>query len=195
MSKARTEVKPATKSSTVKSKTSATSKSGTAPKSSMTSEKSTAQKKTTASSTPGKKTVRKTTSRTKATTGTPAKAKTTRTTKQATAKKAAAPVKKTRSKDAATKKPATARVKPDNLKLIEGIGPKIEQILKRRGIKTFEQLGASKVGELREILKKAGSRYSLAEPKTWPRQARYAAKGQMAKLKEYQDKLKGGREV
>jgi predicted flap endonuclease-1-like 5' DNA nuclease len=118
----------------------------------------------------------------------------TKTTRKPTATKPTV-AKKVTPKNPVAKKPVVKRVKPDNLKLIEGIGPKIEGILKRRGIKTFAQLATTKVGELREILKKAGSRFSLAEPKTWPRQARYASKGQMDKLKEYQDKLNGGREV
>jgi predicted flap endonuclease-1-like 5' DNA nuclease len=82
----------------------------------------------------------------------------------------------------------------NDLKLIEGIGPKIEEIFKKKGIRTWARLAESKVADLRDILEKAGSRFSLHNPATWPRQSRMAAKGEWKKLKAYQDKLKGGRE-
>ena len=81
----------------------------------------------------------------------------------------------------------------DNLKRIEGIGPKIEGLLKAAGIKTFGDLGKSKISTLREILHAAGPRYKMHNPSTWAQQSRLAAKGQWDKLKALQDKLDGGK--
>ncbi len=83
--------------------------------------------------------------------------------------------------------------KPDDLKLIEGIGPKVAGILQAAGIHTFTQLAQTEVGTLRRILEDADLR--LADPATWPEQARLAAKGDWEGLKKLQDSLKGGREV
>lgn len=89
---------------------------------------------------------------------------------------------------------AKAGVK-DNLKRIEGIGPKIESLLQAAGISTFEQLSESKEERLREILLAEGPRYRIHNPATWPKQASFAAKGNWEELKKWQDELKGGREV
>lgn len=82
---------------------------------------------------------------------------------------------------------------PDDLKLIEGIGPKISSLLNAAGILTFAQLAATPVADLQTILDKAGLR--LGDPATWPEQAALAAKGDMAGLQALQDSLKGGRRV
>lgn len=82
----------------------------------------------------------------------------------------------------------------DNLKMIEGIGPKIEQLLNRNGINTFSELSRTSVDAISSILKGAGPRYQLHDPSTWPRQAYLAAKGEWEKLKEWQDELDKGKE-
>lgn len=87
-----------------------------------------------------------------------------------------------------------AGVKPNDLKVIEGIGPKIEGLLKEGGIKTWKKLADSTPAKIQEILDAAGSRYKLADPGTWPKQAKIAANGDWTTLKIYQDKLKGGKE-
>ena len=104
-------------------------------------------------------------------------AKAKKATKATTAKKAKATAKKVRT------------VKADNLKLIEGIGPKLENILLKNGIITFNDLATTKVGTLRTILEKAGPRYNMHNPSTWAKQARLAAKGKMAELKKLQATL------
>ena len=88
-----------------------------------------------------------------------------------------------------------APVKPDDLKKIEGIGPKIAQLLNNAGIYTFANLSQTSVGRLREILLAAGNRYKIHDPSTWPQQAGLAAAGEWDKLKELQDYLDGGRNV
>lgn len=86
------------------------------------------------------------------------------------------------------------RYKQDDLKAIEGIGPKIEGLLKDGGINTWEKLSKADEDELNQILSDAGPRYKLADPKTWPTQAKFAHEGRWKELEEYQDFLQGGRE-
>ncbi len=80
-----------------------------------------------------------------------------------------------------------------NLQKIEGIGPKIASILNAYGIHTFADLAETAVEELQKCLAEAGPRYRLANPETWPAQARLAAEGKWLELDELQRKLKGGR--
>ncbi|MFK8006850.1 MAG: hypothetical protein AB8H03_10775 [Saprospiraceae bacterium] len=87
-----------------------------------------------------------------------------------------------------------ANVKQNDHKVIEGIGPKIESLLKEGGIKTWKELSESTPEEIQVILDAAGSRYKLANPGTWPKQAKMADDGDWTGLKIYQDKLKGGKE-
>jgi len=80
---------------------------------------------------------------------------------------------------------------PDDLKRIEGIGPKISSLLQEAGITTFAQLAATDVNRLRRILVEAGIR--IAAPETWPEQASLAAAGRWDELETLQARLKGGR--
>lgn len=80
---------------------------------------------------------------------------------------------------------------PDNLTIIEGIGPKISGILQAAGIATFSQLADLEPAQIKKILTQGGIR--LGDPTTWPDQARLAAGGDLAALKEFQDRLIAGR--
>jgi predicted flap endonuclease-1-like 5' DNA nuclease len=80
---------------------------------------------------------------------------------------------------------------PDDLKVVEGIGPAIARLLGEQGITTFQQLAGTPVERLDEILTAANLR-RLANPGTWPEQARYAAGGDWAGLERFQATLKGG---
>lgn len=82
---------------------------------------------------------------------------------------------------------------PDDLKIIEGIGPKIEELCNQQGIWTFEALAATPVERLQEMLDAAGPSFRISSPETWPRQAELAATGKWDELKEYQEFLSGGR--
>lgn len=86
-------------------------------------------------------------------------------------------------------------IKPDDLKIVEGVGPKIEQLLKEGGITTLAIMGETDADRIREILSEAGSRYQMHDPTTWPAQAKIAASGDWDALKELQDRLQGGREA
>ncbi len=83
----------------------------------------------------------------------------------------------------------------EDLKIIEGIGPKIESLLKENGIKTVADIAAASATHLQEILEQGGDSFRLHDATTWPAQARLAINGDWDLLKEYQDKLKGGKEV
>ncbi len=81
----------------------------------------------------------------------------------------------------------------DDLKIVEGIGPKIEQLLFKAGVTTYGQLAATSVQQLKDILLEAGSRYAMHDPGTWSAQALLAANGEWENLKAYQDFLNAGK--
>ena len=81
----------------------------------------------------------------------------------------------------------------DDLKVIEGIGPKISSVLYAAGIRTLAQLAATDVDELKRILTEADIR--LGDPSTWSEQAGLAAEGKWDALAALQDELKGGRRI
>jgi len=112
------------------------------------------------------------------------------TAKKATPKKAAAKTTRKITRKPAVKKVAKAK---DDLKKIEGIGPKIAEHLNKGGIHTFADLGKAKQATLKGILAAAGPRYKMHNPGSWPKQAKLAAKGNWNALKVLQDELNGGR--
>ena len=83
--------------------------------------------------------------------------------------------------------------KLDDLKAIEGIGPKIEELLHNAGIKTWKSLSETSVAKIQEILDAAGDRFKLADPGSWPQQAGLAAAGKFDELQALQDQLLGGK--
>ena len=83
----------------------------------------------------------------------------------------------------------------DDLRKIEGIGPKIAEILTNGGFGTFDALSQADVSKLSELLAEAGNRYKMHDPTTWPEQAAMAAAGNWDQLKKWQDELDGGRAV
>ncbi len=85
-------------------------------------------------------------------------------------------------------------VKEDDLKIIEGIGPKIAELFQAEGINTCKDLSKTTVEKCQEILKKAGNRYAINNPGTWPRQAKLLADGNWAEFKKWTDQLDGGKE-
>lgn len=104
------------------------------------------------------------------------------------------PIKSTPEKPKSEKASKTI-AKPDNLKRVEGIGPKIEQLLKAENIASFKDLSKAKIKVLEKVLEKAGSRYNMHSPETWPQQAKLLADGKMDELRKLQDELKGGRKI
>ncbi len=80
-----------------------------------------------------------------------------------------------------------AGVKLNDLKIVEGIGPKISEILQANGIKTWWDLADSSPETIKEYLKAAGSRFQMANPGSWPKQAKMAALGNFDELEKWQD--------
>ena len=98
-------------------------------------------------------------------------------------------------RDVSSSKPVNDKTsKVDNLKKIEGIGPKIEELLHKAGILTFENLRDCSSSTIKDLLDAAGPQFRMHNPDTWPHQAKMAVNGEWDKLKEYQDFLMGGRE-
>ena len=87
----------------------------------------------------------------------------------------------------------TNNVVPNDLKIVEGIGPKIEGLLHKGGIKTWAALAAAQVSRIQEILDAAGDRYRIHDPSTWPYQASLADEGKWEDLEKLQEELIGGR--
>jgi predicted flap endonuclease-1-like 5' DNA nuclease/uncharacterized protein YlxW (UPF0749 family) len=83
----------------------------------------------------------------------------------------------------------------EDLKIIEGIGPKIESLLKEAGIVNWDELADASIDLLKSVLDNAGPRYRMHDPETWPTQAQLAIRGEWKLLKEYQDELIGGRDL
>ncbi|MBP1838484.1 hypothetical protein [Formosa algae] len=84
-------------------------------------------------------------------------------------------------------------VKENDLKIVEGIGPKIEQLFFSAGISTWKALSETSVEDCKTILKGGGEAYKIHNPGTWPEQAKLAYEGQWKKLLDWQDKLDGGK--
>ncbi len=83
----------------------------------------------------------------------------------------------------------------DNLKKIEGIGPKIAEILNNGGIVSFAQLATTPIERLKELLTAAGPRFTMQVPDSWPEQAGLARDGKWDELEDLQDRLDGGKYV
>ncbi len=81
----------------------------------------------------------------------------------------------------------------DDLKIVEGIGPKIEELLQNAGIKTFAKLASTSVSDINAILEAAGPRYQMHDPSTWPQQSALCRDGQWTALKTLQDELNKGK--
>jgi predicted flap endonuclease-1-like 5' DNA nuclease len=80
----------------------------------------------------------------------------------------------------------------DDLKVIEGIGPKIEELFKAAGLDTFQKVSEASAERMSEILTDAGPRFQFNNPKTWAEQARLAAEGKWQELEAMQANLIGG---
>ena len=76
--------------------------------------------------------------------------------------------------------------------MVEGIGPKINELFNNAGVKTFVQLAAQSVTQMRKVLDDGGSRFRIANPSTWAQQAALAADNKWEELKKLQDNLSGG---
>lgn len=102
--------------------------------------------------------------------------------------------KKAEATQAAVAAPDTAPVS-DDLTKVEGIGPKIQELLNTAGIMTFAELAEAGPEKVKEILAEAGGAMKSKDPSTWSEQAQMAADGKWDELKAWQDELDGGKVV
>lgn len=79
---------------------------------------------------------------------------------------------------------------PDDLKRIEGVGPKIEATLNAAGLTTFAHIAQTSAARLAEIIADVRGNHVTD---TWPEQAALAAAGEWDRLEALQDALIGGR--
>jgi predicted flap endonuclease-1-like 5' DNA nuclease len=86
------------------------------------------------------------------------------------------------------------KIKDNDLKIIEGIGPKIEELYHQANIKTWQDLSETPLQKSQSILDTAGESYAIHNPGTWAKQATLAYQGKWQELKDWQDKLDGGKE-
>ncbi|MBE0690782.1 MAG: hypothetical protein IH587_11740 [Anaerolineae bacterium] len=84
-------------------------------------------------------------------------------------------------------------VAPDDLKVIEGIGPQMEQALQASGIDTFGKVAGASVQDLRTAIEAKGLRFAPSLV-NWSKQARYLADGDRAGFEKYRDYLNRGLE-
>ena len=92
-------------------------------------------------------------------------------------------------KKEAKKAAPEAASKADDLKKIEGIGPKIAETLVEAGIVTFADLAKADPAKISEIIADVRGNHI---PLSWPKQAKMAADGKWDELKVWQDEVKGG---
>ncbi len=85
------------------------------------------------------------------------------------------------------------KIKQDDLTVVEGIGPKIKELFHNHDITTWAALADCSIEKCQEVLKSGGKRFEMHKPGTWPKQADFAAKGLWQQLKDWQDKLDGGK--
>ena len=83
--------------------------------------------------------------------------------------------------------------KKDDLKIVEGIGPKIEELFNNANIYTFDQLAETSVEKMKSILEAAGSRFQIHDPTTWAAQSALARDGKWDELKKWQNELYKGK--
>jgi predicted flap endonuclease-1-like 5' DNA nuclease len=88
---------------------------------------------------------------------------------------------------------SAAPAKKDDLKIVEGIGPKIEELFNNAGIYTFAQLADTSVDKMKAILDAAGPRFQIHDPSTWADQSALARDGKWDELKKWQDELYKGK--
>jgi predicted flap endonuclease-1-like 5' DNA nuclease len=87
------------------------------------------------------------------------------------------------------------KVGGSDLKKIEGIGPRIEQILNNGNIFSYEDLMNADISELKNLLNRAGPTYAVHDPNTWPEQAKLAFNNNWTDLDALQKELKAGKRV
>ncbi len=94
---------------------------------------------------------------------------------------------------AAAKSALGKTIKENDLKVIEGIGPKISEMFKGAGIKTWKALSETSVASCQEILNTGGERYKVHDPASWPMQAKMCYEGKWKELFRWQEEHDHGK--
>jgi predicted flap endonuclease-1-like 5' DNA nuclease len=84
-------------------------------------------------------------------------------------------------------------IKQDDLKVVEGIGPKIEGLFHNYDIKTWKALSKTSVSKCRQVLDSGGDRYKVHDPASWPLQAKMCYAGKWKALHKWQVEHKRGK--
>ncbi len=91
------------------------------------------------------------------------------------------------------KKKIFTAIDPEQLTIVEGIGPKTAAALKAGGVSNLTDLSNTSAEKIRQLLDEADGNFKLSDPSTWPKQASLAVEGKLAELKAWQEELFGGR--
>ena len=81
----------------------------------------------------------------------------------------------------------------DQLEAIEGVGPQIAELFHKNGVHRFGQIAAMSPADIDKLLATGGSAFAIAQPFTWPFQAKLLENGWIAEFLEVGQKLKAGR--
>ena len=85
------------------------------------------------------------------------------------------------------------RIKEDDLKVVEGIGPKIEGLFHNFDIKTWRALSETSVAKCQEVLDSGGERYKVHDPASWPMQAKMCYENKWKELFKWQEEHDHGK--
>ena len=85
------------------------------------------------------------------------------------------------------------KIKEDDLTVVEGIGPKIQELFHNNGVKTWKALSECSIDKCQSVLQSGGDRFKMHKPGTWPKQAKMAYEGKWQELAKWQDELDGGK--
>lgn len=86
------------------------------------------------------------------------------------------------------------KIKENDLKIVKGIGSKIEKLYHQAGINTWQALSETSTEQSQTILDAGNENFSMHNPETWAGQAKLAYEGKWQELKNWQDDLDGGKE-
>jgi len=85
------------------------------------------------------------------------------------------------------------KIKENDLTVVEGIGPKIQELFHNHDVKTWKALSECSVDKCQSVLDSGGDRFKVHTPRTWSEQAKMAYEGRWADLLKWQDELDGGK--
>ncbi len=87
-----------------------------------------------------------------------------------------------------------ASLSKDNLQIVEGIGPKMNEVLNNAGVMNLGDLSKKTSGDIRAILDSVNAkRYRIIDPSSWPEQAGLAHAESWPELIKLQKNLDSGR--